>query len=178
MLHIPITNCDGLIRIEGAGGDAIPYLGYVTVSVSIEGFKSIDAPILIVRNTAYNASVPIIVGTNILSRVQKDHRGNVHPNVQLALQFMDLVNQQLARSNGIVGKVCARESVTLKPGEIRNVMSKLHLDVSLKNHFAMISSVDSPQVFYRVTPGVVITQDGLHKMCHKRKTIYYEQHYC
>ena len=73
LLHIPITNCDGLIRIEGAGGDAIPYLGYVTVSVSIEGFKSIDAPILIVRNTAYNASVPIIVGTNILSRVQKDH---------------------------------------------------------------------------------------------------------
>ena len=40
--HLPLYTCDGLVRVEGAGGDAIPYAGYIVASIHLR-----DADLLI-----------------------------------------------------------------------------------------------------------------------------------
>ena len=56
------------LDIRAAGGQTIPYKGYVLVDVSAPFNDSVSQliPILVVPLTAYNKTVPVIVGTKIL----------------------------------------------------------------------------------------------------------------
>ena len=70
--HIEIHPLDEVLHIECADGQNMPYLGYISVSI-----KSYGAPhhvleeclFLIVPNSNYNARVPVLIGTNIISRL-------------------------------------------------------------------------------------------------------------
>ena len=56
-----------LLHIEGAAGQAVPYLGYIEVSVNIpEISQEQDCLILVVPQTNYSSRVPLLIGTNIL----------------------------------------------------------------------------------------------------------------
>ena len=65
-----LFNIDDLLTVEGANGQAVPYLGYIEISVSLQGSlptnAEIDAPILVVPDTPYNMKVPFCVGTNVI----------------------------------------------------------------------------------------------------------------
>ena len=55
--------------VKGANDASIPYCGYAVLSLSVPNFSSetVTVPVLVVNNTDYSASVPLIIGTNILS---------------------------------------------------------------------------------------------------------------
>ena len=62
-----------LVRVVGAGGQDIPYLGYTTVKIQfpVEDVAintSFDTPVLVVPDNEYNRRVPVIVGTNLVRR--------------------------------------------------------------------------------------------------------------
>ena len=83
LVSVPLRPLQDLIRVEGANGLEVKYLGYVEVSLrmqhGIAGPEQMHrAPVLVVVDTQYNAKVPLIVGTNIIRCCYKwgvDHSG-------------------------------------------------------------------------------------------------------
>ena len=61
------------LEIKGAGGQTLPYHGYVRANVQVLflAHRTVTVPLLVVPLTEYNKRVPIIAGTNIISRVIK-----------------------------------------------------------------------------------------------------------
>ena len=59
------------LEIKGAGGQTLPYHGYVWVNVQVPFLadRTVTLPLLVVPMTEYNKRVPIIAGTNIIHRV-------------------------------------------------------------------------------------------------------------
>ena len=52
--HLPLYPCEGLVKLEGAGGESIPYNGYVIASIQLDGFEPLDIPVLVVREINLN----------------------------------------------------------------------------------------------------------------------------
>ena len=104
------------LEIKGAGGQTLPYHGYVKadVQVSFLADRIITVPLLVVPLTEYNTRVPIIAGTNIISRVvpTSAEEDQVPQNWKLA--FLSLCNSQ-------VGTVKATNKVVLQPMEAKTI---------------------------------------------------------
>ena len=60
-----------LLELEGTGGSAILYLGYVEVNLQIPGIKSYNGDILllVIPATTYSKKVPVMVGSKIIYKV-------------------------------------------------------------------------------------------------------------
>ena len=56
------------VSVTGAGGDDIPYLGYIEVDIQLPQINDnvYTVPVLIVYNTDYNLTVPVLIGTNVI----------------------------------------------------------------------------------------------------------------
>ena len=68
----PLLSLKTLIKIEGAGGHNLPYLGYVELEMGIGNCdKTVFVPVLVVPSTNYSEQVPMIVGTNVLNALQE-----------------------------------------------------------------------------------------------------------
>ena len=61
---------DRLLELEGTGGSAIPYLGYVEVNLQIPGIKGYnkDVLLLVILTTTYSEKVLVMVGFRIIDR--------------------------------------------------------------------------------------------------------------
>ena len=61
LAHVPIQSCSSLLRVEGVGGESLPYIGYIeaVVSVPVDRYKyfTVSIPILLVLDTTYNVSL-------------------------------------------------------------------------------------------------------------------------
>jgi transposase InsO family protein len=67
-----LLELDCIIKLEGAGGNELPYSGFVEVGFCVPGSDDeLTVPVLVVPATRYNADVPIIVGTNVLDILKK-----------------------------------------------------------------------------------------------------------
>ena len=68
----PLQPLDKLaLDIEGAGGQKLPYSGYIEVDVGVPGLcNPISCLLLVVPDTRYAKTVPIILGTNVLNLVR------------------------------------------------------------------------------------------------------------
>ena len=83
------------VNLKGPDGRTIPYMHCIEVSVEVDFMPGIElvVPALVVPTTDYHKEVPVIVGTNIISRYQErcehEHSENVPAEWQrafLALQ--------------------------------------------------------------------------------------------
>lgn len=63
---------DFSLDISGANGAKVPYIGYSILDITIPNvdLSSFSVPVLIVPDTKYSTSVPMIVGTNVLTHVR------------------------------------------------------------------------------------------------------------
>ena len=57
-----------LLELEGTGGSATPYLGYVEVNLQIPGIKNYneDVLLLVIPTTTYSEKVQVVVGSKII----------------------------------------------------------------------------------------------------------------
>ena len=64
-MGLRIQNLDGLLDIEGGGGIAIPYIGYVEVNLQIPEIKNYneDVLMLVMNDSRYGQKVPFAIGT-------------------------------------------------------------------------------------------------------------------
>ena len=61
------------VNLKGTDGRTIPYMHCIEVSVEADFMPGIElvVPALVVPTTEYHNEVPVIVGTNIISRYQE-----------------------------------------------------------------------------------------------------------
>lgn len=68
---------DGLIRVVGAGGQKVPFWGYVELDIRFPCVgagtdKVFSALVLVVPDNSYNQRVPLILGTNLTKKCRDD----------------------------------------------------------------------------------------------------------
>ena len=69
-LGLEIQPLGWLLELEGTGGAAIPYLGFVEVNLQILGIRRYNEDVLLlaIPTTAYSERVPVMVGSKIIDR--------------------------------------------------------------------------------------------------------------
>ena len=69
-LTLPIQPLGWLLELEGTGGAAIPYLGFVEVNLLIPGTRNYneDVLLLVIPTTTYSKMVPVVVGSKIIDK--------------------------------------------------------------------------------------------------------------
>lgn len=72
--HLPVHPVNALLEIEGAGGQQVPYLGYiearVTFPLSVPGREEeLVVLALVVPECKFNSRTPLLIGTNVLLRL-------------------------------------------------------------------------------------------------------------
>ena len=62
------------LNIEGAGGQILPYLGFIEVDLTIPklSVEPVSCVMLVTPDTTYSQKVPVILGTNILAVIMKN----------------------------------------------------------------------------------------------------------
>ena len=69
-LTLQIQPLGQLLELEGMGGAAIPYLGFVEVNLQIPGIKRYNKEVLllVIPTMTYSKTVPVMVGTKIINK--------------------------------------------------------------------------------------------------------------
>ena len=69
-LALQIEPLGHLLELEGTGGSAIPYLGFVEVNLQIPGIQTYnkDVLLLVIPTTTYSEIVPVMVRSKITDR--------------------------------------------------------------------------------------------------------------
>ena len=69
-LALHIQPLGQLLELEGAGGAAIPYLGFVEVNLQVLGIRNYneDVLLLVIPTMTYSETVPLMVGSKIIKK--------------------------------------------------------------------------------------------------------------
>ena len=69
-LDLEIQPLGQLLELEGTGGAAIPYLGFVEVNLQIPGIRAYNEDVLLlaIPTMAYAEGVLVVVGSKIIDR--------------------------------------------------------------------------------------------------------------
>ena len=142
--HLDLHQIDQLLKIECADGQPFLYLGYIKADIAIPGIsKSTLQPclLLVVPQTNYSATTPILLGTNFLSSLLETCGKQLGPRClqtisqlsswYLALRCISLREKQLSRHCNRIAVVRSAEHsrVTIKPNEqvvVRGFIDKCH----------------------------------------------------
>lgn len=131
-LHdIPLQPVECLLTLECADGTELPYHGVISCELQVDGIadspQTIQCLFLIVNDTKYHESVPVLIGTNILSVLlseTKDRYGvqflqkvKVHTPWFIAFRCMTLRERRLSRRAYVLARVRSAEErpVTIAP---------------------------------------------------------------
>ncbi len=161
-LQLEVAPLEGLLRVEGAGGHSLQYLGYVEARTELPGFAPLDALFLVMPDTAYHGRVPVLLGTNVLSPMMLSADGTEEKDVPLAcrLTYQSLVQQQkIDGKTGSVGSVRTTKRVVVPPDS--KVMVRGITRAAAGACMRMRVLVDEPQA-ERLPGGLVVSPGLLH----------------
>ena len=69
---IPIQKLDLLLDIECADGKSLPYEGFIEAELEIPTIRhKVNAILLVIPESNYNNSVPLLLGTNVLGVIME-----------------------------------------------------------------------------------------------------------
>ena len=71
---------NGLLKIECADGNSLPYDGFIEASIQVKGIPMEHTQhciFLIVPESTYSKKVPVLIGTNIITELQQVCIGNL-----------------------------------------------------------------------------------------------------
>ncbi|XP_045215212.2 uncharacterized protein LOC123565409 [Mercenaria mercenaria] len=130
-------------------GNSLPYSGYIEATVKVPGLSDIDlpVPILIVPNTEYNLTVPVIVGTNVLRYLRETPRDSLPEQWKSAVE--NLVETP------VIGKVksASKKDVVLKPNETKVITGFIRKNFDVES--AVTESSDEASSRIGICPRVV-----------------------
>jgi hypothetical protein len=165
-----------LLTIHGAGGHCLPYLGYIESSFQIYGSNNSENsyPFLIVPDTIYNSSTPVLVGTNILKPIRDDlirslgvqfiQKSDLPISLQVALRTIVIQERHMRRSNGVFG-VVKMDSVTVVPGQKSMFVEGFtRLTIPVSSRVAYLQPVSNLPAGIEITPGLVSMDNNMHKV--------------
>ncbi|VDI57525.1 Hypothetical predicted protein [Mytilus galloprovincialis] len=93
-----------ILSVRVAEGSQLPYHGYVEVNIKVPFHtESMMVPLLVVPETDYNRSVPVIIGTNVLRPIKStltcDSQVNIPREWETAFSAMDASITSLVKVN-------------------------------------------------------------------------------
>lgn len=175
--HIAITSMDNLLKIEGATGHEVPYLGYIEAPVSSKQdctglCMETTIPILVVPDTSYNRRVPIVMGTNFI-RVCRDacrdrygtrylQKTKTTTPWYLAYQHLSARDRFLG-SDGTLGIVATSQRITVEPRQKVTLWGVAHAPPRGDTFTSITSAIDNGNLpnSLMVTPAIVnLCSDG------------------
>lgn len=128
---IPLQSVDKLLTLECADGTVLPYHGFIVCELQIDGIS--DKPetctclFLVVNQTNYHETVPVLIGTNILSTLLNDtkerygvrflQRAKLHTPWYLAFRCIVLREKEIAHRNNVLARIRSAEQdrITISP---------------------------------------------------------------
>ena len=114
-----------ILRIECAGGQHLPYLGFIEADVSVFDLeiKEKSTVLLVVPDTDYNARVPLLLGTNILRPLMETCRCDKGQQFLqkvakatpwwLTFRCLSVEDRAVTRAKGRLGLVKSANSATI-----------------------------------------------------------------
>ena len=105
----PLQDLNNLVRVEGAGGHQLTYLGYVEVKLATSSGTSVWAPVLVAPKTEYNTRVPVILGTNVIKHLLPDATGDIWDCTRKVLTA-----QQTSHPEGVAVYCCRQMTIAPK----------------------------------------------------------------
>jgi len=112
------TLADFSLHLTGSNGSSIPYSGYCLVEVTVPELEieAVTVPVLVVPSTRYSATVPVIVGTNVLNYVKK----SLGKNTELPGPWNNVLSM-FTDTRVIPVKVFHQRAIIVKPYETRSI---------------------------------------------------------
>ncbi|XP_051807112.1 uncharacterized protein LOC127534861 [Acanthochromis polyacanthus] len=145
----PISNLD----VEGANGQAVPYLGYVEVPIGfpkefVESEPHISTLALIVPDLRSSTDLPVLIGTNALDVLYEEYCQNTHnsPAVYGYSQILKILeHRHEAKSTGRLGLMSLRgnASYIIPAREKVCLESYAHLNSPLTDNWAVVEQPTS-----------------------------------
>ena len=164
--HLELHPITELINIECADGQQLPYNGLIEATVYCEGVPDVEDgshyfPILVVPESNYNRSVPLLVGTNILHHLLSGVKGSygerflqqadLHTPWYLAFRSLTLREKELARNNNRLGLVkCAAAKPVIVPP---------NTSITIPGYIDKAIPYGTTPAILQSTPGSVIPSD-------------------
>ena len=122
----PIQPIYDLLKVEGAGGQPVPYLGYVAVPLtfpdSVTGEEEhLTALALVVPECQFNSEIPVLVGTNVLLQLYQRGMGHDRSAFQrrsdkVACLLRHVAKMQKKETTPCPVKLHGRKPVTIPAG--------------------------------------------------------------
>ena len=122
-LGLPLQRVTNLVTVQGVGGQALPYQGYVEATVQLGKVSTTTIPtlFLVVSDTEYHKNVPLLLGTNFLEIVNQELQSASQREVSSLAQEWKLTlsalqqHQKLYESHQPLGFLRCKETVTIEP---------------------------------------------------------------
>lgn len=124
--HLDLFPLDNLLKLECADGSCMPYLGYIQIKVTAIGSSydyAQDCIFLVVPDTDYNLSVPLLIGTNILAEFLTQceeklgenflQNSALHTSWYLALRCIVIRERELKKSKNRLAVIRSAEANTI-----------------------------------------------------------------
>ena len=122
---VPLEPLQEILNIEGAAGQKLPYLGYVSMVLEIPEMNPVkhQCLLLVTPDTNFSENVPVLLGTNILCTVMEEcqqkygvrylQSANITVPWQLTFSCINQQNHQLQKMDGNLA--------VLKSAQLHNV---------------------------------------------------------
>ena len=152
--HITIQPLDYLLEIEHAGGNSLPYSGFIEVDVKAIGCgldsSARSCLLLVVPDTRYNCKVPVLLGTNVLSHLLEEckvvhgarflQKADLFTPWYLAYRCLSICAKELSRNGGKLGLVKSAEykSIAIPANSSVTIKGQLHRGVPYRQVCALL----------------------------------------
>ena len=166
--HLPIHSINALLEIEGAGGQNVPYLGYIEACINfsqpIPGREEkLEVLALIVPECSFHSRTPLLIGTNVLFRLydhllEQDGSGFIQKlcSKDLAMIFQHIARTHEIDSHAYPVKLHGNDPITIPAKQKCCVMG----DVRLRKHCQNTAFLLEPHEQHRL-PGSVFLEASL-----------------
>jgi hypothetical protein len=145
---------DFALDISGANDVKVPYIGYCLLDISVPSLQcsTIIVPVLIVPDTDYSFTVPVIVGTNIIRHFQNISSGEEIPSCwQQAFSAISCIHS-------VPVKAYNHRPITIQPYQTHTVTGKVR-DVDDMT-VGVTETFDSSSSLLNICPRVVSVRPG------------------
>lgn len=154
--NVKIKECSQLLRIEGAGGNSLPYEGFADICITLNTISQ-QVPALIVADTVYNSNVPVLLGTNFLQTIPIDCLHSISPIVKMAVALLHVRADLLEKADGVLGEVNAAFNITVSPHSSVITHGTSMVTIPIRQQLAVIEAIDGS---LPVVSGVINVSTG------------------
>uniref|UniRef100_A0A3Q2XXG7 Gypsy retrotransposon integrase-like protein 1 n=1 Tax=Hippocampus comes TaxID=109280 RepID=A0A3Q2XXG7_HIPCM len=162
--HLLIQPIHTILEIEGAGGQNVPYLGYVQTNISFPQHlagkeQQLVVLALVVPECHFNSRIPLLIGTNVLLRLHEqlvEQNGpkfiQILPSKQFAMILQHVAQAQRNDTHSYPVMLHSKKPITILANQKLCLMGNVRLGRKSQNTRIVIEQHDQ----YRLPGGLLI----------------------